>query len=526
MYHSSLKARFGHHIKSSVALILAAIFFIMLWFNFLTPMFADDYSYCFSLVDGERVNSLNDIFSSMHLHRKQVNGRYFSHVFAMLFLMLPKEVFNVVNAAVSALSCYVIYRIITLFCESKKRSVFLFAVALMMLWNFTPAFGEVYLWLDGSCNYSWAICSVLIFIFPFLQYYCKADSKMHPLVAVLLTVQAFIAGAYSESGSLSAIFIAFCLLALITLRDKKLPLALLCNFVSACGGLLFLVLSPSMLSEKRGSLSVDALLGIFSSLGEKFLSVFKALGTELVIAAFSALVGALILLFCLRKHRKILFSLLWLGLCAVSAGLLVYVMREVPTAHTAEGTLKSYISDTQTTVVLVCFIFLSLYLTALYYRVDLKTLVISAVFFMGGLCSIAIFIFALYIPARGCCYYMIYLCIACAWLLSALVGECSTKIPCMGFVITAILMLFLFCFTFRYGVNDIIKIHEQAQERLVAVQQAKEAGVIEIEFEAYEPETKYSVAGANPGSDVNPDPNNWPNPDIAAYFGLEKVSIK
>ncbi len=354
----------------------------------------------------------------------------------------------------------------------------------MMLWNFTPAFGEVYLWLDGSCNYSWAICSVLIFIFPFLQRYCKADSKMHPLVAVLLTVQAFIAGSYSESGSLSAIFIAFCLLVLITFRDKKLSLPLLCSFVSACGGLLFLVLSPSMLAEKRGSLSVDFLLGIFSSLGQKLMSVFRALGTGLVLGAFAALLGALLLLYFLRKHRKILFSLLGLGLCAVSALVLLYVMREVPTVCSAEAAFKTYISDTQTTVVIVCFIFLSLYLLAMYRRVELKTLVSAAVFFAGG-----------------CCYYMIYLCIACARLLSALTGECSTKIPYIGFLITASLLLFLSCFTFRYGVNDIIKIHEQAQERLVAVQQAKEAGVIEIEFEAYEPETKYSVAGANPGSD-------------------------
>lgn len=509
-------------IRAAQAVMLAfpAIFLVMLWLNFLTPMFADDFSYCFSMVDGERVDSLGEVFSSMHLHRQQINGRYFSHVFAMLFLMLPKLIFNIVNSAVTVLICFIIYRFILLFCESKRKASFLFAVAVMMLWVFTPAFGEVYLWLDGSCNYSWAICSGLIFLSPFVLRYCRAESRPALPVSVLLTIQAFVAGAYSESGSLSSVFIAFCLLLLITIRDKKLPLQLVCSFLSACAGLLFLVLSPSMLADKRGSLSLKALLGLFGSVGEALQSLFKTLGAGLVAGAFAALVGAGILLFLLRRRRKIFFSLLWLGLCIVSARFMAYAINEAPPVYGPEMAFKTYISDAQITVVAVCFIFLSLYLLALYHKVELRILVLSAVFFLGGLCSLAIFVFALYIPARGCCYYMTYLTVATVWLLSGLIDKGSKRAACALSALT----LVLFGLTFCYGISDIIHVNIQSQDRLLAVQAAKEEGLSELVFEAYDSDTKYSVSGAFP--DTQPDPDSWPNPDIAAYYGLEKISTQ
>ena len=81
--------------------LLAAIFLLMLVLNFLTPMVSDDYAYCFSFVDWERIESVGEIFPSMKMHREYANGRIVAHFFAQLFLLLPKAIFNVINALVT-----------------------------------------------------------------------------------------------------------------------------------------------------------------------------------------------------------------------------------------------------------------------------------------------------------------------------------------------------------------------------------------------------------------------------------------
>ena len=86
----------------SKKLIIAVYIFVSLAIvlvSSLTPMLADDYSYSFSYADRTvRIQTLGDIFASLKAHRANMNGRMISHGLAMLFLLLPKAVFNVVNA--------------------------------------------------------------------------------------------------------------------------------------------------------------------------------------------------------------------------------------------------------------------------------------------------------------------------------------------------------------------------------------------------------------------------------------------
>lgn len=84
--------------RLSIWAVLACVFVVMLVFNHLTPLVGDDYVYAFSFVDEQRIDSVWDIFPSMWAHRFYANGRVVAHFFAQLFLMLPKTVFNVINA--------------------------------------------------------------------------------------------------------------------------------------------------------------------------------------------------------------------------------------------------------------------------------------------------------------------------------------------------------------------------------------------------------------------------------------------
>ena len=95
--------------KKPWILLYLLVFLAMLVMSCLTPMLADDYSYSFSFAEfGKRIQSLSDVFQSLAAHRQQINGRMFSHFLAMVFLMLPKLVFNLCNALIAVLQLHLV----------------------------------------------------------------------------------------------------------------------------------------------------------------------------------------------------------------------------------------------------------------------------------------------------------------------------------------------------------------------------------------------------------------------------------
>ena len=102
--------------------IFCAVFLAMLLMSSLTPMLADDYSYSFSYaVCGKRIQNLQDIIQSLAAHREKMNGRMFSHGLAMLFLILPKPVFNFFNATNAVFMLFFIAKYYE--DESKKKNL-------------------------------------------------------------------------------------------------------------------------------------------------------------------------------------------------------------------------------------------------------------------------------------------------------------------------------------------------------------------------------------------------------------------
>ena len=231
-----------------VCAALALIFLLMLVLNFLTPLVSDDYAYCFSFVDWERIESVGEIFPSMKMHREYANGRVVAHLFAQLFLLMPKAVFNVVNALVSA----AIFLLMLGICgfDRPGKSLFLLVCAFMLVWYFTPDFGQVFLWLDGSCNYSWAIFFSLLFLFPYFRLYSKGETFSKVWLALPFLLVSPLAGAYSESASCAMLFMAFCFLIISRIRHGKTPAVLVLGFILACAGFLYMMTSPIEASAK------------------------------------------------------------------------------------------------------------------------------------------------------------------------------------------------------------------------------------------------------------------------------------
>ena len=85
--------------RGAAALVLAGIFLLLFVCTHETDLIADDYRYCFSYADDSRIVSAAQIFPSMAAHRHIMNGRVVPHFLVQLFLMLPKGIFDFVNAA-------------------------------------------------------------------------------------------------------------------------------------------------------------------------------------------------------------------------------------------------------------------------------------------------------------------------------------------------------------------------------------------------------------------------------------------
>ena len=98
-----MKSRLSSRASRGLAALYLAVFLLMLLFTALTPLVADDYSYCFSWVDSGRITSPLQIPASMAVHRQLTNGRVIPHALVQLVLLAPKLLFDLLNAGAAVL---------------------------------------------------------------------------------------------------------------------------------------------------------------------------------------------------------------------------------------------------------------------------------------------------------------------------------------------------------------------------------------------------------------------------------------
>ena len=419
------------------------VFISMFCLTCLTPMMADDFSYSLSYADRtQRIHNLRDIYYSLKAHRISMNGRMISHALTMIFLILPKPVFNACNA-VNAI--FLLYLCHAYYKENDSEGgwenlVFVILTALL-LWIFMPMFGQVFFWLDGSLNYSWAMSVILLFLYP---YYCRyrmegEGCKKNVLLTVLYLLLAFAAGSYSENASCAAIFMAVCFLGIIYRKQKALPLDLVAALVVACLGFIFMMSAPA----ERGRAAQTDLLGIAKNIQRVFEAPQKALLP--LYCAFAALLS----IACILKKKK-------------------------------------------------------------------EVIASAIIFFLGSVVSVIVFVFAVYFPWRSLCATTVFLIIADLILLSSLWEEKYILISAL----TAGLAMYC-VFSFVLATGDIAVMFMESKQRETAILAGIESGQEVIEIHEYSSNTKYAASYQWP--DVYPDPGEWPNYDIAAYYGAKAI---
>ena len=238
---------------------LLLLFCAMLLLSSLTPLVMDDFTYAFSFADQTRLRSLGQLISSLAAHRLHANGRLIPHAMVQLLMMCPagKLFFNLLNAGNAVLLAMLFRR-----CFSDLRggsAVLALGVGAMLIWNFSPAFGESFLWLDGAINYAWGMSVLLLYLWPYAALWLGQPREKSLLRTLLFLLLAFAAGSYSENGSISTLFAAGCLFLLSLIRDRKLSLPLLGGLLSGALGFVWLMSArATRYRAARMSLSVLA----------------------------------------------------------------------------------------------------------------------------------------------------------------------------------------------------------------------------------------------------------------------------
>lgn len=297
------------------AAIYFGVFLLLLLCNCLTPYMVDDFGYMYSYYDHQRIESLWDIVMSMRVHRYHMNGRIIAHTLAQFSLMTPAWMFDIANAAVFVAQIALLHRI-SMGSETRRNGML---VALFCgVWLLCPAFGQVYLWQDGACNYLWAVAASLLFLMPYVEAYRNHRQIRSPLGKALFLCLAFCMGAHSETVSAAAIFMATLLVLLMLLehRQEKMTFWILA-IVAAFVGYLSIYTAPAQWREKSAERNWAVLLQNFLDASALY---WKYMG--LLLAAF--MVFLLINLAIKTEKRRVLLALVFFAGSLASNYIMVF----------------------------------------------------------------------------------------------------------------------------------------------------------------------------------------------------------
>ena len=262
--------------RSRLLLLLFCLgfFAMMLLCNHWTDLIADDYRYCFSYADDTRIESVAQIFPSMAAHRQSMNGRVVPHFLVQLFLLLPKGIFDAVNALFFVLLVWLLHELTV---GKGLPNPVLACVLFFAFWAFQPDFGQVFLWLTGSVNYLWCGVFSLLWLLPLVKSF-RDELEPGRAVKVLYVLFSFPVGAYSENGTVALVAMWLAFAAVDWFWFKKRPARWkLLALAAMLAGFAYMMSAPAETVNKSAEMTIPVLLGNFVETGRMYLRFWPLL---------------------------------------------------------------------------------------------------------------------------------------------------------------------------------------------------------------------------------------------------------
>ena len=477
-------------------LLLIAVFSIFFILTALTPYIADDFNYAFSWSYDSRVDNIVLLIGSMAGHRLYTHGRVFAQGCATLFMMWPKWSFSVANGIMAAAFFSSLHHFFTR--KGIENSSASALGVVVICWICMPVFGQVFLWLDGACNYFWG--AALAWILLEVEY-SNRDNNL--VLMVLLLLLAFIVGAWSEHISFAAIIIQILFIIRVKIKEKRIPISMFLILLFSCFGYLFLMLAPSMLPTILKSRAKTAAGGHLHQLTALLLEYWWIIPVAVVVALLA------FVWLKTKPDRKSRYVVIVFGAFSICTVLDLYYLISTVLNKGFYGVISSTPIGFMT---LMCCFFLCLG-KAIQQCVQ-KDIILEAIFFaVGGLSALALFALAMYIPARGFCAPVVFIGIATVMLWSSLKQK-KKRVAIVAFAL-------VFAVYFTAGATDIYRVSVSAKERIVAINEALSKDRVLI-TSPYPVKTKYSAQYGL--LDLAMD-QSWPNDVIMRYYGLDEIIV-
>lgn len=146
-----------------------------------------------------------------------------------------------------------------------------------------------------------------------------------------------------------------------------------------------------------------------------------------------------------------------------------------------------------------------------------KTLLISGLFALAGVCANYMPLAASYYPERCTCTTVLMLIMACGFLTAPLLDRSDRRIC------GACLVLFALTIPAGFiGTLDIADCHRQHIQREQTIADALKSGEYNVTANTVHPNTAWS--GYDGVRDLMSDPETWPNHSMALYYGLDSLT--
>ncbi len=251
--------------RCSILAGLVLLFFAaaLVYLNLITPLWSDDYvyryvfdaRYYYDESFSRLVASWRDIVDSQVAHYLCTNGRAVAHTLAQTFLSVGHNVlWSVVNSLCFLAVGWLAWRFAA-YSSKGGRALHPWAgylLTLALYWLVLPHHGQLFFWLTGSCNYTWAALLVVAFLNLWLLPTPRA-------LGWLLYPVALLAGNSNEALSIG---LSLSLLACVVFKHRELGLRQFVGLACFLIGTASNVFSPGAAArlEMAGESVADALL--------------------------------------------------------------------------------------------------------------------------------------------------------------------------------------------------------------------------------------------------------------------------
>ncbi|MDR2480562.1 MAG: DUF6056 family protein [Treponema sp.] len=223
-------------------IILCGVTLVFFALNMWTPLIADDFSLADVSGTDKRIVNLADIFESLCHYYSSWGGRLPSFFFGHLFVAFGKFFFNISNAAV-----YLLFMLLVYFHASgslKKFNPLVFMAINILFWFAVPAWGENFLWLNGSVVYLWPAAFALLFLVP---YRMKMENNAYAInvpCALLFFCAGVLAGCGNETLGASVISLLIAYFVVKCRSREKIALFEISGCAGFLAGFIILLAAP------------------------------------------------------------------------------------------------------------------------------------------------------------------------------------------------------------------------------------------------------------------------------------------